>query len=428
MSTKTCLNIISFLLFPFFGIAQTFSEPMELSSSLPNVLCSATGDFNNDGLVDIALCAGFDGFNGQGKVMWYPQLISGDFEHQKNIYISDQSINSIDTVDFDSDGFLDLLICSEQKIIWARNLGSDQWETTDMLEFSDQLNIFPFAISQDLNGDTTNDLIIRSESLLYYYPNNGLLEFEDSILIYDDSMEMEFSLEDLDQDGDYDLIGMNNNDQGIWLENTNEGQNFIEHFFYQYPDLNSISRIDVVDLDQNGFFDFCHQWGNKLYIIWNENNSVFSDPQEIVSLSNFENIRSHKLGDFNNDGLIDIIFGPAFNLDNTPNGIGMIKNNGNQEFSQSIDLLDTNLTFLTELETIELDSDENLDFVVIMPYFTPIIFKNQGNDNFEDTPVNEDNILTLYGSSPEGYDLDKFDIDQDGDMDIVIAAMQIIEW
>jgi len=310
--------------------AQEAWERIDVAENFGGVKAAlCPGDFNGDGLVDIA---GFSGlrmhwWENQGNNQWEQHLISAQTPRA--------SYGVLESADLDSDGDLDLVYTANTALYWVRNddngnfseiipIGYSSWghaapDIADLDGDGDmdvvvsiygarmiryyindgEENFSPNWIGgfgsargtgvADFNGDGRPDIIAGGvNSNIYMFTNNGGNDFSLSMVV-ENKRANDFSIIDMDDDGDVDVVF-----HGHWMENDGNGS------FELHPGISG-KRPLPVDLDNDGDFDLVG--GNTGAYFLNDGDFNFTG----YSLFAPYLYTTLKVGDFNNDGAPDIL-------------------------------------------------------------------------------------------------------------------------
>ena len=379
-----------------------------------------TGDIDNDGDKDII-------FTANNQMGWLENVNGfSSFANNPHIVVENYIRNRfgrVKAVDIDTDGDLDIItIGSEnqglEKISWYEN-------TNGQGDFSNQniIKSLPhggnFIDAGDIDNDGNLDVISNSNAPYDYvswYKNDGS-NFMFSDPKYTSKMyhnPTEATAIDLDNDGDLDVVNIVSNYFLVWYENLDG----LGNLGYQKILASGVNgKLQFSDLNGDGNIDIVASHGNNL--MWLKNNGLanFSKPIEIIANPNVATYAF--LGDIDGDGDIDIV--STNHVNSNSNYIAYNENlDGLGNFGNSIAILNLGSNTLKELEIKDLDGDNDNDIAFVGD--DGILgsggqigwLKNlDGNGNFGSKIIlNNDEANSIYVS----------DIDGDGDEDIITGT------
>ncbi len=263
------------------------------------------GDLNNDGWIDIVATGPLINdslvyvfYNDEGAFSSYQIINMTPLPYPAGIKITD----------VDDDGVKEILALGDVNFRIYNNIGSTTWAITELPVLAEY---YGFELS-DIDNDGDEDVLIASLELFIFMNVNGALMYDAArsatILPEDNLVLLEVHLDDLDNDGDEDLlINGNSNSDFRWYENLGNG------FFNSLPnvfDTNSRSKsFATADFDNDGDTDIFTVIPQLAIAVWYENlGGGDFGPRTLVFQNDIITIRTTNTNDLNNDGLPDIIW------------------------------------------------------------------------------------------------------------------------
>lgn len=299
---------------------HSFSEVDKGFSQVSNG-SAAWGDYNNDGLLDIVI-SGVTSYNlTDGKISsratsLYKQNNNNSFTYVSSANLPNVSSSAIAWIDYNNDGRLDLLITGYQAVdpryltrIY-KNMGADTFEEQTEILF-DNIYLGSVAVG-DYNKDGFSDVLIsgygdRVGSVTKLYKNNGeglLLEQENVSLPISNSPAVKFM--DYNNDGYPDILV----DERIFKNNLNGG--FEEIALDQSYEYDRVSN-DIGDFNNDGLIDILITGDDaKSITLGSVNTSLYEQlpNQTFINNTNFGFAKvvtgDAKYIDYNNDGNLDV--------------------------------------------------------------------------------------------------------------------------
>lgn len=288
-------------------------------------------DFDHDGDNDIMVAVLGQLFPSNDKIGSVVILENDGKNHFKKHIIADKiaRVSDVRAGDLDNDGDMDLAVAQfgydDGETRWIENLGGWNFKSHILQNLSGPINVIITDIDKDGDPDILS-LVSQEWEEIYCFINDGKGNFT-SKLIYGSNNE-DFGSSgiymcDLDQDGDDDILYTNGDAfdyippqgkpwHGVqWLENKGN-MNFEFHRICNFA---GAYNARAVDIDNDGDLDLFCVSGFNLWdkpesqsFIWLENDGKMN-----FTVHNIANAPTHlitlELGDFNKDGLMDMITG-----------------------------------------------------------------------------------------------------------------------
>ncbi len=275
-----------------------------------------------------------------------------------DIGLTDLRIREVAWGDYDNDNDMDFMCCG--KIISTstpftriyRNDGGNNFTklsfepgTIPDQYFYNQINWF------DLDNDNDLDIIIIGNEITKVYRNLGAGNFEEVNAGLPEVPYPYSCLGDLNNDGFTDVIIIGDNSARVFL-NTNQG-NFAEKILniYKYPS----NSLALADFDGDMYIDIFMPAYSEIKIYRNSKLAFEPVVNNLLPL-NFGNV---EIGDYNNDGLIDVLY-------NGSNGNNrftkILKNSGNMLFED----INANIRGVQDGIAVWADYDNDSDLDVLI--------------------------------------------------------------
>ncbi len=376
---------------------QQFSDPVEFEILDDTVreLDIEIGDIDGDGDDDIVVRAKADGLNEDPYLYWFEQ-IGGDeiFAERKlllpvpvtNISVSNRGFTLLDVND---DNKLDILI--RNKVCFQL----DNLEFMAPIEMDIDLESWEKYTFADLNGDDLPEFIIENQGAWW---DNDKTEAATSSFINLGQSTNVISIWDINEDGTQDIY--NSSDSYHANEITNRKSAFNSAFIPSgYSILNR--SVEIVDIDGDGRDNLVMLREGKINYFQGVN--YFNNP--IPTFLNFggtSNNRNPIIADMDNDGDMDIVY--------ADNYICRLESIGNWN-CESILPNQTDFSFFN-IGLGDFNNDGYLDIVTLKESGVYLVYNQQGNSFEEPVLIYEgnDDIFT--------FELRVDDLDHDGKLDI----------
>ena len=354
--------------------------------------------------------------------------------------------------DIDADEDLDLFMGKAQSYIsYFENIGnpvSAQFQYIsdcyDSMYMPYATNIDPSDINfADINGDDKYDAFIGG-AYIYLYYNIGTISQPLFSNIYDTLRDItseiiigtHVDLEDIDQDGDYDLFAGHYSGYIRYYENIGTSTNYVfqlisSNWFNTYTSQGDADPC-FGDLDADGDLDLLVGTGEgKIY--YYENQGSAQVPQMVYVTDNFCNIdvgedASPELKDIDGDGDLDLLVGRDSGTNEsamTQGDVYYYENIGTPQ-NYSFQFVTTNyLTFdnanFCRPNLVDIDADRDPDLFTRVGNHI-LFYRNQGTGGNPDFVYETDffNEISVFNISPWFCD-----IDNDSDYDLFCGTSAI---
>jgi len=273
----------------------------------------------------------------------------------------------------------------------------------------------------DFDGDGDIDVIGGAYQSDYFsiYRNDGNGNFTRSTIdngATADGARFATSF-DLDEDGDLDILATSSNaDAYLWYENDGSGL-FTPHVIDNSSFANEAYSIGAADFDDDGDMDIVGgaNDGDALVVYANDGNENFLILNVLSVGDNRTNgVRVAKVADVNEDTYPDIVVA-AFAGDT----FSWYENDGNGVFTPHTIDDSVNANGATAVDVADLDGDGDMDIAAGSNNADQFLwYENDGSENFTTHIIDNTSSFSI---GPRGLSL--VDLEQDGDMDIITAAI-----
>ena len=344
------INLITLLLLITTTIfSQTFTELTNTSLYGASSGSVDWGDYDNDGHLDI-LMSGLVAAD-MGTTVIYKNNGDNTFTKQSNIPLQGVYSSYAKWLDYDNDGYLDVLISGRVSTI--KNRANDQtilYRNNGNNTFLQQTNIsliFPKTIARfdcgDYNNDGYLDIIFSTPTNAKIFKNNGNNSFTEQTNVILPACQS-VSWGDFNKDEKLDILLSSKVDTKIYWNNGNN--TFSENTGDPFPD----SQYAVCDdFDNDGNLDFLLIRSGNSKLFRNNGNSTFTDITDTAFPDGINGTAAW--GDYDNDGDLDLV--------TAPNGKTHIyRNDGENKFSE---LTDSSLAGLYDCSVSWGDYDKDGD-------------------------------------------------------------------
>ncbi|MBC8753352.1 T9SS type A sorting domain-containing protein [Kordia sp. YSTF-M3] len=392
----------------------SFGAPQSIATDA-SVLQSIYGvDIDNDGDMDVLSASSYD-----NKIAWHENT-NGLGAMGTEVVISTAVNNpvSVYASDLDNDGDMDVLTASlyDSKIAWYENTdGQGAFGAQQIISTNADVAVSVYA--EDLDGDGDMDVISASandDKVAWYENTDSQGTFGAEQLITNADGARSIHAADMDNDGDIDVLyAASQEDKIAWYENTDSQGNFgQDHIVISNPGWNK--SVYAADIDGDGDLDAISGSGGSFgNIAWFENTDGQGSygPQKIIT-TDIDDAESVFAIDLDGDGDIDVL---SASYDD--NKIAWYENTDGQGTFGPQQIITTGASNAESVYAADLDGDGDMDIVSTYSTISSVVwFENtdgQGNFGARQTiTYNADFAQAVYAE----------DIDGDGDMDILSAS------
>ena len=333
---KTILLAISLALFTLQATGQSFTRSQVYDS------LTLTGqnnkvtlfDYDGDGDDDVFSYGGTN----DNRILVFENN-NGNFDSSFVFYESNFDVKDITFIDFDNDGDFDIIANDGGILIKFENIGSGNYTETAL----GSLGISTLFDNYDVDNDGISDLVFQSNSNISWIRGLGSGNFEtaSNILFTVDDSVVSFEMADLNNNGESDFIvqyeeSTNTNSSAISFNDGNG--NFTTTNVFPVPSGKFNGGYSLGDFNNDGLIDLAYAdrttGGGKVIIIWNDPNNDFDSSSVIKDYTSISGLGAEtvKNFDFDNDGNLDLLIGENFwNTD--AEGVIFV-NNGGQNFTE----------------------------------------------------------------------------------------------
>lgn len=288
-------------------------------------------DFDDDGDNDIMVAVLGMLFPNNDKIGSVLILENDGQCHFKKHLIVDKiaRVSDVRAGDLDNDKDMDLAAAQfgydDGETRWIENLGNWKFESHVLQNLSGPINVELVDIDNDSDLDIIS-LVSQEWEEIYCYTNDGKGNFQSGLLWGSGNQDYGssgISMADVDMDGDADILYTNGDAfdyippqgrpwHGVqWLEN--KGNLAFE--FHRICDFTGATNVRSADIDHDNDVDLFvvsafNIWDNpeSFSFIWLENNGKMRFTRHEITKSP-THMLSCEAGDFNSDGLMDVITG-----------------------------------------------------------------------------------------------------------------------
>lgn len=387
------------------NIAGTFAAGTVIGTTGSNLKDLRIADLDGDSLDDLITCSEFT-----NTVAWFKNNGDGSFGVQQVIYANQTQPVTINHGDIDGDGDIDVISANASDVRCYLNQGTGTfgsslfvstsiWGVTDMCV-------------KDLDGDQQAEIVLSYYTLPIQSSRLGVFKYTagsgfsfDSYVSDETNTHTKVIGEDMDNDGDNDILNLNGYSQ--ILLNYNDGTS---HFGEDIPFsiFGSPNCGSLVDVDLDGDMDILAENGSRAYWMENLGDSTFGAVYHVLPiptyLGNNVGIERALMADFDNDGLPDLLYAAY--------PICYYRNLGNATYASPVYITNAQQN-IYDLAIEDFDNDGNLD-ILAGSNTEAAWYRNNGNNTFS--------AQTILGTTQYCRAVYASDLDNDGKKDALFVS------
>jgi hypothetical protein len=374
-------------------------------------------DMDNDGDMDIVSASAYD-----DTIAWYENNGASDPSWTaSDIATSADYATSVFAADMDNDGDMDIVSASweDDTIAWYENTATFSFDPTWSASDIDTNADGAFSVfAADMDNDGDMDIVSASadDSTIAWYENdNSDSGWTAADIDTDAASAQSVFVADMDDDGDMDIVSASEEDDTIaWYENDgNANPSWTASDIATSAD--GACYVFAADMDNDGDMDIVSASAEDDTIAWYENDGN-ANPSWTASdiATSADGARSVFVADMDNDGDMDIL--SASEEDDT---IAWYENDGNANPSWSAENIVTDADGANSVFAADMDNDGDMDIVSASSNDDTIAWYEYTTGTTIGPPwiareidTNADGAAAVFVA----------DMDNDGDMDIVSVS------
>ncbi len=387
-SIKNNQPYVNFIEFNILDRVNNFNDsidPVLKNETIPLIISLA--DFDIDGDIDIFISK----WNDAEKKNYHYIFVNEDGLFENLLIKKDSDAVSqnkrILSFDYNNDGYIDILLFKENKIDILKNNGNYQFETKKSIPFNlsnlSDVTFFDFDIEGDL------DFLVIKRDQIIGFQNTFDGRFNSLIEIFDNEVDQEenqlITHADFDNDGDIDALIVKQNGRYVLFDNQRGGE-FKKVVKNGLVKINQPGNIGNADYNNDGYADiFISSINNGNHFLYkNLENGKFILDQKWEKLKNkIPKINGHdfKFFDFDNDGYKDlVIVGENKSLEQKNGNMLLLHNDQNGSFKDLTTILPPVDKLIKKVEIFDIENDGDLDILIVTKNGKLKVYKNEGGN------------------------------------------------
>lgn len=378
-------------------------------------------DFNNDGFNDLAV-ANYGGFDQGNTISVLLNNGNGTFAPQ-SVFPAGVAPYRLEAAKINGDNFIDIVVANENYHLNVLiNSGTGTFTNRTELTYSGSGNdVWPSVWLADIDNDTDKDImyacVASGPSVALYRNNNGNFgPFETINLDILGSVVTDIETSDLNGDGWQDIVGTSTSARSSdgYMVALSNGSGGFQTAFKNSAGQNTVD-VMLGDADNDGKTDIltADSFSRMITIHKNTGGGVFYSPVLYQTSSSFA--ASIDAADIDGDNDLDVVTS-ASGRTATGVPVKVLKNNGDGSFASAISYSIRSGGVQAKFRDLNGDNKPDLLFATAInsPPYDFHFAINNGDGTFgavQTKPVN----------ACGWYDIDGADIDNDGDVDVLIT-------
>ena len=287
-----------------------FGEAQTITTQADGARWIDAADIDGDGFNDIIAANRFG-----SNVTWYKNVDAGESFVSNEIAFLNQT-SMVTHGDLDGDGDIDIVASTipDQRIVWFENLDGQGNFSNQKIISSIALNAF-FLLVEDIDADGDLDVMSGGDaSRIEWFENtDGLGNFGNAILIDSVPVSRSLAMEDLDNDGDLDLVSTSSGAINVWwFENIDGFGNFNAKQEIGGIGLTATHTV-LADFDNDGFIDVLAVYVALDRVVWYKNIDGTGNFSSEINISLSDKASGVRAVDIDNDGDIDVLTSSPLN-------------------------------------------------------------------------------------------------------------------
>lgn len=341
------------------GYANDFKTNDLPEDGLSRSVSIATSDFNNDGAVDLFI----GNYDGSYQLLSYDKVKENFQSLNVSLPGGPTWVRAVVAADFDNDGLIDIAVGNsnqQNKILFNHDEEVAKFKNrTLFLPGGSDNDTYALAVA-DVDQDGFPDVIVGN-----WNANNQLLKndgkggFNKVVDLpgFSKSFTRALAVADVDNDHKIDIVVINQRQAHQVLINDGKGNFDKVITLPMTPSLRTTTSVAVADIDNDGRVDILlGNDGQSNQVLRNRGNYSF-ELYDILQNDN-SNTMSLVVADFNNDGLVDLVVG---NKEGQSNQIFMNSENGS--WKEIIDIPNSDEVYSWSLATADTNQDGFLEII-----------------------------------------------------------------